>query len=181
MLSFVFRPVPKVKGEFELNAVDLDAHIPKAMRGLREMKAWTVDSGASQSVADPKDLPGAMLEPSPGSIAGQKYVGPGGELIPNEGQLNTIAKLENQALAKVKFQAAKVRRPLLAVSSLVDKDNLTLFDKESFVIPAHCPEVAEIRRLVANISTNIPLHRDKGVYTMRAWESNESVFPRPGR
>ena len=47
----------------------------------------TVDSGAGASVANPRDLPGVPLKPSAGSQRGQLYVGPGGEVIANLGEL----------------------------------------------------------------------------------------------
>ena len=49
----------------------------------------TVDSGAGESVAAQKHFPQSPLVDSPGSLAGQKYLGPAGEEIPNLGQMTT--------------------------------------------------------------------------------------------
>ena len=96
----------------------------------------TVDSGAAETVAPLAAFPGSCLTDSPGSLSGQKYVGPGGEKITNEGQFKVQMRLENGQLAASTFQAAKIRKPLLAVSSVNDKGNLVLFDNnESFIIP----------------------------------------------
>ena len=166
----------------ELGAVDMDLSTtlkaPTWFGKLKELKSWTLDSGASQSVSHPADLPHAELSPSPGSLAGQVYLGPGGEEIKNDGQLKASSMLETGNLAKVKFQAARVRNPLLAVSDVVDKDNMVVFDKQSFVIPARAPEAAEIRRLIQQVKNRIPVHREKGVYRIRNWVPAEAVFAR---
>ena len=68
------------------------------------------------------------------------------------------------------FQGADVRAPLLAVSSVADKGNLTIFDNQgSYIIPAGSKLLDEIRSLVENTDQKIPLHRKNGVYKMRAW------------
>ena len=54
--------------------------------GLQRMKPIVVDSGAEESVMDPEDAPGYAVTESAGSRRGAKYVGPGGERIPNRGQ-----------------------------------------------------------------------------------------------
>ena len=56
--------------------------------------------------------------------------------MPNLGQLKPEMLLENGNDGRFTFQAAEVRKPLLAVSSVNDKGNLVLFDNEgSFIIP----------------------------------------------
>ena len=101
----------------------------------------------------------------------------GGERIANMGEMTTTPMLENGALGSLKFNGAKVRKPLLAVSGVVDKGNLTIFDKDSFIVPGSVPEVKEIRRLINAIKNKIPLHRRGGVYTMRAWQAPSSWQP----
>ena len=62
----------------ELNAVELNTvHNPDD-----DLLEITVDSGAGESVAAHKHLPQCPLVDSLGSLAGQKYLGPGGEEIP---------------------------------------------------------------------------------------------------
>ena len=90
-----------------------------------------MDSGAAESVADPDDVPEGTVEPSPGSIAGRGYLGAGpNQRIPNIGQVRANRILENGQKATSLFQAARVRKPLVAVSATVDKGNMVLFDAE---------------------------------------------------
>jgi hypothetical protein len=81
------------------------------------------------------------------------------------------------------FQDAKVRKPLAAVSGITEKDNIVLFDKKgSFIAPANCAEVTEIRRLIQQIKAKIELHERRGVYLMPVWiEEKASGFTRQGK
>ena len=91
---------------------------------------------------------------------------------------------ENGAIAKMKFQGANVRKPLLAVSAVADKGNLTVFDEQgSFIIPKNSKLISRIRQMVEETDHKIPLHRKNGVYNMRAWMMPETgpSFPRQGR
>ena len=78
------------------------------------------------------------------------------------------------------FQAAQVRKPLLAVSSVNDKGHLVLFDLAgSYLVPANAPEVVQIRALVERAKGKINLHRKNGVFHMKAWRK-AAPFHRPG-
>ena len=150
---------------------DLNMSVPE-QEGLKEFKEITVDSGAGESVADPEDFPGHLVSASPGSLMGQKFVGPGGEKIPNQGQFTPKMVTEPGSIGQVTFQAGKVRRPLMAVSRVNDKGNPVLFDGEaSFILPGGTALVEEIRALVKKIPGKVPLHRRNGVYNMRAWQA----------
>ena len=158
----------------ELNAV-MD-------QGSDEMEI-TVDSGAGASVINPRDLPGVPLVPSAGSQRGQRYVGPGGEVIANLGQMEPSFKLPNGVMGKIVFQGAEVRKPLLAVSDVNKKGNLVMFDgSQSFIIPSGAPELAELRALVGKIRGKVPLHARNGVYTMKVQRApaRQAGFARPG-
>ena len=66
---------------------------------------------------------------------GQKYRGPSGELIPNQGQQKVPVKTETGQKRALTFQSAPVRKPLMAVSGACDRDQFVLFDNDgSFVI-----------------------------------------------
>ena len=161
---------------FELNAFELNT--VNAQDG--EYVEITVDSGAGEAVCSPSHFPGATLVDSPGSLAGQKYIGPSGEEIPNEGQLSTSMLLEGGREGKFTFQAAPVRKPLLAVSSVNDKGNIVIFDgDQSFIIPGKSPAIAKLRALVRDIPGKLQLHRKNGVYNMKAWKP-KSGFTRRG-
>ena len=142
----------------------------------------TVDSGAGAAVCNPKHFPESALVDSPGSLAGQIFGGPGGEKIPNMGQLKAETLLENGCEGKFVFQAADVISPLLAVSSVNDKGNLVLFDPQgSFIIPAQNQVlINKVRQLVQQMTGKIELHRKNGVYKMKAWRK-KSGFTRQGR
>ena len=149
----------------ELGAVDNDQQVPQ-QRGLREAKPWTVDSGAAESVADPDDIPEGAVEPSAGSRAGRGYLGAGpNQRIPNLGQVRAKRVAENGTKLTTLFQAAKVRKPLVAVSATADKENMTIFDHEKYgggcIIPHDAPELEMIRQLVNQVANRIRLHREK--------------------
>ena len=164
-------PIPAV---IELNAVDISS--------THDALDITVDSGAGATVCSPSHFPESPLTDSPGSLKGQVFAGPGGELIPNQGQLQAKPTLENGAEAQLTFQAADVVAPLLAVSSVNDKGNLVLFDPQgSFIIPAHnAALIGQMRQLVKKMTGKVDLHRKNGVYKMRAWRAKPG-FARQGR
>ena len=58
-------------------------------------------------------------------MKGQRYVGPGGEKIDNLGKMTVQVCTERHGggdiSSRVTFQGAKVRKPLLAVSGVIDK------------------------------------------------------------
>ena len=99
------------------------------------------------------------------------------------GEMVGKVMLEDGPTGKVKFQAAKIRKPLLAVSGVVDKGNLVIFDQDSYMIPGDSPEIREIRRLIKQAKAKIPLNRKNGVYTMRAWSMHDEnpSFHRQGK
>ena len=164
----------------DLLMVDLDLGAVTAKPGYKEIKV-TMDSGAAEPVSSPDSFPGAEVVPSPGSEAGQIYLGPGKEEIPNEGQFKPTVTLEDGGSGTFTFQAARVRKPLMAVSSVNDKGHLVLFDLEgSFLIPAQAPEVAMIRELVAQAQGKVTLHRENGIFNMRVWQKS-SDFARQGK
>ena len=92
----------------------------------------TVDYGAGESVVNPDDWRNVDLKPSTGSVKGQRYVGPGGEKIDNLGEMTVRVRTARHGgsdiSSRVTLQGAKVRKPLLAVSGVVDKGNTVVFD-----------------------------------------------------
>ena len=169
----------------ELGALDGDRQPPVPEQlGLKEAKPWTVDSGAAESVSDPKDVPEGMLEESAGSRAGRGYLGAGpNQRIPNLGQIRARRVTETGLKTTMLFQAAEVRKPLVAVSATVDKQNMVVFDHEKFgggcIIPNDAPELDMIRQLVQQVTNRIRLQRQNGVYLMRNWVA-DAPFAGPG-
>ena len=69
------------------------------------------------------------------------------------------------------FQGAKVRKPLLAVSGVIEKGNIVVFDGSgSFILPNTCA-VASVRMATTGVQGRIPLHAENGVFVLRTWES----------
>eukprot|EP00974_Lingulodinium_polyedra_P060235 5806197-Lingulodinium_polyedra.AAC.1 len=59
------------------------------------------------------------------------------------------------------FQAAPVRKPLLAVSAVCDVGQLVVFDNDgSYVIERDSPEGREIRRLARQCQAKMTLERE---------------------
>ena len=168
--------------EMVLFGLGLNEKMIPEQRGLCEGVPWTVDSGASEPVANPKHLPECVLSPSPGSLAGQSYVGPGlNERIPNLGQLEAKRMLPNGCVGSVKFQGANVRKPLLAVSSLNDKGNPVWFDHDqtggSFIIPGSAPELLQIRALIKQVEARVRMDRKGGIFQLRNWTMPPPTLP----
>ena len=132
----------------------------------------TMDSGAGGSVADPKDFPGCVVTDSPGSLAGQVFVGPGGDKMPNQGQFVAPLRLDDGRLTQSIYQAVPVRKPLMAVSAVNDKGNLVVFDgKGSYIVPgSNKGLISQIRALIQKVPDKVPLHRKNGVFHMKAWQ-----------
>ena len=143
----------------------------------------TVDSGAGETVANPKDFPDSELKPSPGSQHGQVYVGPGGERIPNLGQFSTDMNLEDLRAGRFTFQGAEVRKPLMSVSSVNDNGNMVVFDNEgSYIIPPTATTaLKKIRELIQGVAGKVTLNRQHGVYNMKVWQQRKPGFTRQGR
>ena len=90
--------------------------------------------------------------------------------MPNLGQkVVPIFTVDGQAKVAT-FQAAKVRKPLMAVSASCDAGQLVLFDNDiSCMIERESPEGREIRRLAKQCVAKTMFERKGGVYTMPTW------------
>ena len=99
-------------------------------------------------------------------------MGPRGEIITNDGEVSVV--LDTEAIdgtkplrTRMTFQAAKVRKPLLAVSSIVERGNLTVFDgKGSYIVTGTTDELKPIRDAIQAIKMKVPLREKNGVYVM---------------
>ena len=70
------------------------------------------------------------------------------------------------------FQAALVRKPLLAVSGACDKNQFVIFDNDgSFICQRTSEEAKQILKLLKKIpkEDKIALARKNGTYTMPVW------------
>ena len=123
--------------------------------GMQPVPDITVDTGAGASAANKKTFGGCTLEESPGSKAGQYFIGANGGRMANLGQVRPRLMMENGFLGQFTFQAADGIResgPLLSVSEVNSKGNPGWFDGEdSFILPDSAPELAALREIVQKI------------------------------
>ena len=149
--------------------------------GMERLPDITVDSGAGLPVANPKHFPGIAVRPSEGSRRGQKFMGPGGDLIPNQGQMSPEVLVESGDVGKLNFAAAEVRKPLLAVSAVNKKGSACWFEgAESFIIPKGATELPQIRSLIKQVRQKIRMYEKNGTFTMRVWRKPSGPFQGPG-
>ena len=124
-----------------------------------------------QPAVNPDDWPNIDLKPSNGSVKGQRYVGPEGEKIDNLGDLTVKVRTKRHGggdfSSRMTFQGAMVRKPLLAVSGVIDNGNIVVFDTSgSFTLPNTCAGVASVRMAITGVQGCIPLHAKNG-WTLR--------------
>ena len=159
-------------------------------KGLVDFIEATLDSGAEHSVLNPKKhLPGSVVRPSEASRRGLKYQGPGKEVIPNEGEVMEEMITDEGLASATTWQAAQVRKALMAVSGPVDKKNMVIFDHDeeggSFILSRDNPEMKQIRRLIQQARRKMKVQRKGGTFTVRLWRKPENApstggFPRRG-
>ena len=70
--------------------------------------------------------------------------------------------------SRVTSQGAEVRKPLLAVSGVIDRGNIVVFDGSgSFILPGQCNGVASVRKAVTGVQGRIPLQAKHGVFVLQ--------------
>ena len=107
--------------DIELNAAALGATEEDEFLDVYVEAA--ADSGAGEHVLGEEDAPTYTVEDSPGSKAGQNFIGAGGHRMANRGQVKLSMRAENGKKGrdvKTTFQVAKVTRPLMSVSKICD-------------------------------------------------------------
>ena len=76
--------------------------------------------------------------------------------------------------SRMTFLGGKVREPLLAVSGVIDKGNIVVFDGSgSFILPSSCAGLASVRRALTGVQGRIRLHKKNGVFVLRMWEPDD--------
>ena len=89
-----------------------------------------LDSGSTDHVCHSGDVPGYVVEASPGSRAGQGFIVGNGARVPNDGQAVLNLQATNKNTMATTFQLAKVSRPLMSVGRLCDAGMDVLFKKD---------------------------------------------------
>ena len=112
-----------------------------------------LDSGCTDNVCHPGDVPGYVVEPSAGSRAKQGFIVGNGARVTNDGQ--AILSLQSDgALNTVSstFQIAKVSRPLMSVGRLCDAGLDVIFKKDrADVIGPECAVVLSFERAAGGL------------------------------
>ena len=115
--------------------------------------------------------PNHVIKPSPGSIAGQKYLSASEDLIPNLGEQDLDIVTNEGRESMVKYQIADVTRPLNAVSEICDgggaQGQWVIFGKHGGVI--YNPMTG----------AQTEFYREDGIYCLDFWVRPPG-FQRPG-
>ena len=103
----------------------------KQTKKVKLKRGITMDTGAHHNVM-PRRMAGRRpIRPSPGSRAGLKYVGCGGEKMKNEGEVDIpFESLEGHKQSMI-FQIAEINKPLGSVAYFVNRDYRVVFDQNS--------------------------------------------------
>ena len=117
------------------------------------------------------------MVPSAGSKAGQKFVGVGGPAIPNQGQLTPEMILESGDLGSINFQAAAIRKPLMAVTDCNKKKSPCLTGRS----PLYCRLVVRSLLKYAALSRKLPERfpsiGKRGRTTLKLGSSQHALLP----
>jgi hypothetical protein len=153
---------------------ELNPAISKAEAGGWQRIKGVMDSGASESVAHPSMCPQYPVQPSAGSMSGQKYVSASGDVIANIGEQILDVETDDGMATQIRYQSAEVSRPLNAVSEICDAGGV---DGQYVVF-------SKYGGMIMNLETGrrTPFERVEGIYELGIWVKppESSVFPRPG-
>ena len=138
-----------------------------------------VDSGASDSVMNPTQVPSADIQPTAGSAVGLEYEVANGESISNLGEkVLTVIPHGGRDERSLKVQCAEVHRGLLSVAQCIDNGNSVIFDKGGSYI------------LDNNTGERTELVGEGNIFNLRLWARPGSTregagkdqgFQRPGK
>ena len=166
----LFNKMPEKK---ELNALPTGYH--------RQEDGWiklrgVMDSGASCSVIHPSMCPDYEVQPSAGSLAGQKFTSASGDEIPNLGQQLLDVETMDGRSGMARYQSADVTRPLNSITEICDAGG----EDGQYVI------FSKYGGAVINLDhgRQTPFDREDDIYCMDLWvkpkQKATSGFPRPG-
>ena len=151
---------------------------------MKLRRGITMDTGASAKVM-PKRMarhPG-RIRPSPGSIAGVKYVAANGGVIKNDGEYDFPFVTSEGNEHTVTMQIAEVNKALGSVAYFVDNKYRVVYDTDE-------KTGDDISMMTHKPSGRITrFRRERNIWILDAFapsdsidgEPNKSVFSRPGR
>ena len=114
----------------------------------------TVDSGAAESVMPADFMADLPMQASPPDKQGARYIAANGSVMTNVGQKKLLFQTKDGTINAITFQATGVRKPLAAVSRIVENGNRVVFSPEG--------------SFIEHIGTGqrIDLEREAGTYVM---------------
>ena len=114
----------------------------------------TVDSGAAESVMPADFMVDLPMQASPPDKQGARYIAANGSVMTNVGQKKLLFQTNQGTINAITFQATGVRKPLAAVSRIVENGNRVVFSPEG--------------SFIEHIGTGkrIDLEREAGTYVM---------------
>ena len=145
----------------QINQVDLG--IPYAGAGK-----ITIDSGAAESVMPMDFLPQQPMERSPTTKQNARYIAANGNVMHNAGQKRVRFQTKDGTVNAITFQATAVRKPLAAVSRIVEKGNRVVF--------------SPTENYVMNLATGkrMEIEQENGTYVMNVQYICDSAVPPQG-
>lgn len=128
-------------------------------------RGFTVDSGAADHVIPKGWVAFVRILESLGSRMGVTYIAANGSKIHNEGEQKIPFMTREGSWMEFVFQVAKVNKPLLSVSKLIDSDMRVVFDKEgSYVYNKRTDDIVRIKR-------------ERGVFVLEAFVDKDPKTP----
>ena len=134
-------------------------------------RGFTVDSGAADHVIPFGWIKCVEVLDSIGSRIGVTYVAASGTRIPNQGEQRVPFMTREGSWMEMIFQVAKINKPLLSVSKLIDGDIRVVFDKEGSYL---------FNKITGDI---VRIKRERGVFVLEAFskfDPNKSARTRTG-
>ena len=149
---------------FEINA--LETIEPESVNAVYD-GGWqelvlTVDSGASETVMSADTLPGVPIREGLASKRGVEYEVANGTRIPNEGEKEFKACMQDGGTRTIKAQICDVNKPLLSVKRIVDAGNRVVFDPNGSYIQD------------CSTGESMELGIQGGMYTLKVWVKTDS-------
>ena len=126
-----------------------------------------VDSGAVEVVAPREFAAEYPVKPSAGSKRGVRYRAANGGTVPNEGEKEVEMITELGELRRMRFQVAKVTKPLAAAGRITANGHKIVLDEDESYIEHKAT------------GTKTPLYKKNGVFVMRVWVKPKSGQAKP--
>ena len=127
-----------------------------------DKKGWdklslVVDSGACDSVVDPRHLLGYCIQETKESRRGETFITASGDPIPQLGEKVAMVYIEGGALKKIRTQCTTVSKPLLSVKRMIEVGHFVGFcDQGGFLLDLHSGHLEWFRE-------------DNGNYMLDTW------------